>query len=90
MGTDAGTPFNLHGDNSQELQLMTDIGISNSDGLRFSTANAANLMGLENRGQIQEGFFADLLIVSGNPVEDISAIANQDNHLSLVKNGVQV
>ena len=90
MGTDAGTPFNVHGNNSQELQFMTDLGISNSDALRFSTANAADLMGLEDRGQIQEGFFADLLIVSGNPVEDISAIANQDNHLSLVKNGVQV
>jgi len=90
MGTDAGTPFNLHGNNSHELQFMADIGISNSDALRFSTANAANLMGLEDRGQIQEGFFADLLIVSGNPVEDISAIANQDNHLCVVKNGVQV
>ncbi len=90
MGTDAGTPFNLHGDNSQELQFMTDLGISNSDALRFSTANAANLMGLEDRGQIQEGFFADLLIVYGNPVEDISAIVNQENHLCVVKNGVQV
>ena len=90
MGTDAGTPFNVHGNNSQELQFMTDLGISNSDALRFSTANAADLMGLEDRGQIQEGFFADLLIVSGNPVEDISTVANQDNHLSLVKNGVQV
>ena len=90
MGTDAGTPFNVHGNNSQELQFMTDLGISNSDALRFSTANAADLMGLEDRGQIQEGFFADLLIVSGNPVEDISTVANQDNHLSVVKNGVQV
>lgn len=90
MGTDAGTPFNVHGDNSQELQFMTDLGISNSDALRFSTASAADLMGLEDRGQIQEGFFADLLIVSGNPVEDISAIVNQGNHLCVVKNGVQV
>ena len=90
MGTDAGTPFNVHGNNSQELQFMTDLGISNSDALRFSTANAADLMGLEDRGQIQEGFFADLLIVSGNPVEDISAIVNQGNHLCVVKNGVQV
>jgi len=90
MGTDAGTPFNVHGDNSQELQFMTDLGISNSDALRFSTASAADLMGLEDRGQIQEGFFADLLIVSGNPVEDISAIVKQENHRCVVKNGVQV
>ena len=90
MGTDAGTPFNVHGNNSQELQFMTDLSISNSDALRFSTASAADLMGLEDRGRIQEGFFADLLIVSGNPVEDISSVANKDNHLSVVKNGVQV
>jgi imidazolonepropionase-like amidohydrolase len=87
MGTDAGTPFNVHGDNSQELQYMVDLGISNSDALKISTANAANLMGMEDRGQIREGDFADLLIVSGNPLEDISAVADRGNHRSVVKNG---
>ncbi|MBC8257981.1 MAG: amidohydrolase family protein [SAR324 cluster bacterium] len=87
MGTDAGTPFNTHGDNSQELKYMTEIGISNSDALKFSTANAADLMGIADRGQIEEGFYADLLIVSGNPVDDISAVTNQYNHRSVVKNG---
>ena len=87
MGTDAGTPFNVHGDNSQELQYMVDLGISNSDALKISTANAADLMGMEDRGQIREGDFADLLIVSGNPLEDISAVADRGNHRSVVKNG---
>ena len=90
MGTDAGTPFNVHGDNSQELQFMVDLGISNSDALSFSTADAADLMGLADRGQISEGYIADLLIVSGNPVEDISVVANQKNHRSVIKNGVTV
>jgi imidazolonepropionase-like amidohydrolase len=90
MGTDAGTPFNVHGDNSQELQFMVDLGISNSDALRFSTADAADLMGLADRGQISEGYIADLLIVSGNPVEDISVVANQKNHRSVIKNGAPV
>ena len=88
MGTDAGTPFNVHGDNSQELQYMVDLGISNSDALKISTANAADLMGMEHRGQIREGDFADLLIVSGNPLEDISAVADRGNHRSIVKNGL--
>ena len=90
MGTDAGTPFNVHGDNSQELQFMVDLGISNSDALSFSTADAADLMGLADRGQISEGYIADLLIVSGNPVEDISVVANQKNHRSVIKNGATV
>ena len=90
MGTDAGTPFNVHGDNSQELQFMVDLGISNSDALSFSTADAADLMGLADRGQISERYIADLLIVSGNPVEDISVVANQKNHRSVIKNGAIV
>ena len=87
MGTDAGTPFNLHGSNSQELQFMVDLGISNKDALKISTSNAAKLMDLTNRGQIREGDFADMLIVSGNPLEDISAITNLNNHKIIVKNG---
>ena len=87
MGTDAGTPFNVHGDNSQELQYMVDLGISNSDALKISTANAADLMGMENRGKIRKGDFADLLIVSGNPLEDISAVSNKENHRCVIKNG---
>ncbi|MBT5834396.1 MAG: amidohydrolase family protein, partial [Deltaproteobacteria bacterium] len=48
------------------------------------------LMGLTDRGQISEGYIADLLIVSGNPVEDISVVANQKNHRRVIKNGALV
>ena len=90
MGTDAGTPFNVHGENSQELKFMVELGISNKDVLKFSSASAADLMGLADRGRIEEGFYADLLIVSGNPVEDISAVSNQENHRRVIKNGAPV
>ena len=52
MGTDAGTPYNLHGANARELGFMTDIGISNFDALKFSTSNAADLLTLNKRGRI--------------------------------------
>ena len=87
MGTDAGTPFNVHGENCQELQFMVDLGIENKDVLKISTSNAAKLMELTNRGQIREGDFADMLIVSGNPLEDITALTNLNNHRIVVKNG---
>ena len=90
MGTDAGTPFNLHGDNTKELQYMADLGVSNLDVLKISTSNAADLMGLEDRGIIQEGFYADFLLVNGDPVNDISKVADRTNHQIVVKNGIQV
>ena len=51
MGTDAANPFNVHGDNRQELLYMVDLGISNSDALKIATTNAADLMGMGDRGR---------------------------------------
>ncbi len=90
MGTDAGTPFNVHGDNCKELEYMVDLGVTNVNALKISTSNAADLMDLQDRGMIREGYYADLLIVSGNPVEDISKVADRNNHLIVVKNGAQI
>ena len=90
MGTDAGTPFNLHGENTNELQYIVDLGVSNLDVLKISTVNAADLMDLEDRGIIQEGFYADFLIVNGDPVKDISKVADRNNHRIVVKNGVHI
>ncbi len=90
MGTDAGTPFNRPGDNSRELEFMTDLGITPVDALTSSTGNAADLLQLEERGRLRKGHFADLLLVSGNPVEDITAVSNCENHRLVVKNGTPV
>lgn len=89
MGTDAGTPYNRHGVNALELLYMVEeAGISPTDSLIFSTRNGADLMGLADRGTIAEGKAADLLIVDGNPVEDITMAAKVENHRTVVKNGV--
>ncbi len=90
MGTDAGTPFNHHGENAQELRYMVDVGISPMDAIIFSTANAADLMRLEKTGRIQEGAAADLLVVEGNPLEDIDAVADNARHRLVIKRGAKV
>ena len=87
MGTDAGTPFNHHGENAQELRYMVDVGISPMDAIIFSTANAADLMRLEKTGRIQEGAMADLLVVEGNPLDDIDAVADSARHRLVIKLG---
>jgi imidazolonepropionase-like amidohydrolase len=88
MGTDAGTPFNRHGENALELRYMVEIGIAPMDAIVFSTRNGIDLMGLENRGTVAEGMHADLLIVDGDPLADIERVADRANHRMVIKNGV--
>ena len=87
LGTDAGTPFNLHGSNAAELKFMVDVGLSNVDALRAGTRVGADLMGLEDRGRILEGMVADLLVVDGDPATDIAAAADRDRHRRVTKAG---
>lgn len=88
MGTDAGTPFNRHGDNARELSHMADLGMSAADVLKASTVNGADLMRMPDRGRIEEGCFADLLLVRGDAERDVGAAADRANHLMVFKNGV--
>lgn len=87
MGTDAGTPFNLHGDNAQELAFMTDYGMSAADALTAACAGGADLMGFDDRGVVAEGAVADLLIVDGDPLADIAMAADHHHHRAVYKDG---
>ena len=90
LGTDAGTPFNLHGHNAEELRFMVEVGLTNLEALRAGTSNAADLMGLDDRGRIVEGAVADLLLVDGDPSLDILAAADRGRHRRVVKDGIAV
>lgn len=90
MGTDAGTPFNRHGENAQELEYMNEIGIPPLEALRFSTAAGADLMDLADEGRIREGGLADLLLVEGDPLADVRMVARRENHRMVVKRGLLV
>lgn len=87
MGTDAGTPFNRHGENAQELRHLVEIGVDPMDAIVMATRNGAELMRQDERGTLAEGKFADLLAVYGDPLADIAAIAEASNHALVVKNG---
>ena len=90
MGTDAGTPFNFHGENAIELKYMVDVGVKPVDALVAATGNAAALNRIDDRGRVAEGMAADFLIVTGNPFDDIACAAEKANHQAVVKNGVVV
>ena len=90
LGTDAGTPFNRHGENAQELRFMAEVGLGTVDALRAGTSVAADLMRLADHGRIRAGGAADLLLVEGNPTADIRRAADRRHHRLVMKNGVPV
>ncbi len=75
-GTDAGTPLNPHGSMVPELELMVKHGMTPLDAIRSATGVAAQVLGLGSEvGQVAPGFAADLIAVSGNPLERIQALS---------------
>jgi imidazolonepropionase-like amidohydrolase len=73
-GTDAGTPFNPHGELPTELGLMVEFGLSATEALVAATRNAAeNLDVLHDLGTLEVGKLADLIVVDGDPTKDIAA-----------------
>jgi len=73
-GTDAGTPFNPHGNAPRELTYMVAWGMTPLQAMRAATANGAALLGLEDVGVVEAGAVADLVLYDGNPVEDIEHV----------------
>ena len=70
-GSDHMAAFTIH----RELELYARAGIPNADVLRIATLDSARICGVDGRtGSIKVGKDADLVLVAGNPLEDISAI----------------
>jgi imidazolonepropionase-like amidohydrolase len=73
VGSDVG-PF-PHGTQAREFELMVQYGMSPADVLRSSLLNGARLLGWENAiGQLKPGFYADVIAVPGDPLQDISVL----------------
>ncbi|HEV8202601.1 MAG TPA: amidohydrolase family protein [Pyrinomonadaceae bacterium] len=85
LGTDAGVV--PHGTNAHEFVLMVQWGgMSPMDSIVAGTSNAARLLGWDkNLGSLTTGKWADIVAVSGNPLQDIE---NMQKVIFVMKNGV--
>lgn len=76
-GTDAGTPFNPHGDVADEARLLVErIGMDEPTALRAATLNAASCLGRDDLGRLATGAAGHLLVLGGDPLDDIRALTD--------------
>ena len=79
LGTDAGTPFNYHGENAQELERMVALGMTPMEAIVAATSAAAALLGFSHTlGAIEPGKDADLLVVDGNPLKRVAVLRDRE------------
>jgi imidazolonepropionase-like amidohydrolase len=73
-GTDASMPGTTHGASlHRELELLVEAGLTPPEALAAATSVPARAFGLEDRGRIAPGLRADLVLVEGDPSQDILA-----------------
>lgn len=88
LGTDAGTPFNAHGDNAQELVLMVRHGVRPLDALRAATRNGAELLGRgADLGTIEPGKLADLVLCQGDATRDVERLRGRNALQAIIQDG---
>jgi imidazolonepropionase-like amidohydrolase len=85
FGTDAG--IFPHGDNAKQFATMVRYGMTPTQAIQSATINAAEALGRTDIGVIETGRFADIVAVSGHPVQDVTLL---ENVAFVMKGGVVV
>lgn len=74
-GSDSGTY--PHGDNAKQFSVYVDLGMTPLQAIRSATTVAAESLGWAGDiGAIAPGYFADIIAVEGNPLDDVSVLEN--------------
>jgi imidazolonepropionase-like amidohydrolase len=75
FGTDAGVY--PHGDNARQFAVMVRFGMTPAQAIRTATFNSADLIGRsKDVGTIENGKFADIIAVDGDPLQDVTKLQN--------------
>ena len=85
-GTDAGGW--VHGNNAQELELLAEAGMSPMQVIQSATGWAAECLGIEKEtGTVQPGKAADLLLIEGDPLKDVTVLQDRSKIKMVLKAG---
>jgi imidazolonepropionase-like amidohydrolase len=84
MGYDSGPP----GASAVELVRMADAGLPARDAIAAATSGSARALGLDDRGRLEPGKRADLLVVDGDPLAEPGVLADRSRIRLVVHDGV--
>jgi imidazolonepropionase-like amidohydrolase len=91
IGGDFGFAWSKQGTNARDLKFFVDYyGYTPAEALRCGTRNGGALMTMgsnEKLGEVKEGHLADLLLVDGDPLMDVSILLNPDRLVVIMKDG---
>jgi imidazolonepropionase-like amidohydrolase len=89
-GGDYGFAWARHGENARDFQyLVKYAGMTPMEAIVSATKHGGAIMKLSGElGQIKEGFLADLLLVDGDPLADLSILLDRRKLLAIMKDGV--
>jgi imidazolonepropionase-like amidohydrolase len=91
VGSDSGHAFNPQSEIAYELEMMVDAGFTPMQAIESATRIGGEVIGWENEiGQLAPGMFADLLVVDGNPLEDVRMLRDPARLVSVYKEGALV
>ena len=77
FGTDSGTPYNFHGKQTYEFELMVKYGMTPTQALMAATKGSSELMRKDHEiGSIEPGKFADVVAFDGDPIADVKALTS--------------
>jgi len=90
MGGDYGFAWNPHGNYAKELTFFVNhVGLSVEQTLVCATRTGAEIIGVaDTLGTLEIGKIADILVVNGDVLEDISLIEDKKNLLAIIQNGI--
>lgn len=87
MGTDTGIDPKM-GENSDELSIYVRLGMTEMEAIQSATKHAAEALNLDKElGTLEEGKLADIIVIDGNPLDDIQVLQNEDNINIVMKGG---
>ena len=76
-----------HGGNALELVRMVEGGLTPMQGIVAATSGGATALGLSDVGRVSPGAIADLVVIDGDPVEDIHLLARPDRIWLVIQGG---
>ncbi|MBO0727973.1 MAG: amidohydrolase family protein, partial [Acidimicrobiaceae bacterium] len=86
-GGDFGHQWTHHGTYAAELQRYVElVGLSPIEAIHTATRNTGPLVGLQT-GQVKAGYLADLLIVDGDPTDDVTVLLQPERRRAVMKDG---